>query len=101
MLTYLTLVEDRYSGVYSGAQFTLWEGEPPDFIDGGDVECSVGWCNEDIECLAKGNSVGEVLNNFINSQNVNSLNELNYNLIVYKFYIDEKCKIEILNHIVY
>lgn len=45
----LTIVSDRYSGVYSGSAWTAWNRDPdcvPEEISGGDGECLEYWRSE-------------------------------------------------------
>jgi hypothetical protein len=42
----ITIISDRYSGVYSGGEWTAWALDPdnlPDGIFDSDVECAVAW----------------------------------------------------------
>lgn len=42
----LTIICDRYTGVYSGGLYTAWNlnhRDIPDFVDGDDVTCMCGW----------------------------------------------------------
>lgn len=46
----LTIIADRYTGVYSGGEFTAWPLDYWDIPDGpesGDVECQEFWENYD------------------------------------------------------
>lgn len=50
----LTIVRDRYTGVYSGGEYTAWNlnyWEIPDGPDWGDVECLIFWDNADNDYL--------------------------------------------------
>lgn len=61
----LTIVSDRYTGAYSGGQYTAWNlsaTELPDAIDGDDVDCMSFWRNNTIP-VGKGRTVGEALAN--------------------------------------
>lgn len=42
-MRYIEIDEDRYSGIYSGAAFTAWDGEQPSEIDAGDPTCEKFW----------------------------------------------------------
>ena len=45
----LTIIKDRYNGVYSGGAYTAWNldhWDLPDGVDGCDPECSLFWDNE-------------------------------------------------------
>ena len=49
----MTVVFDRYSGVYSGGAWTAWPLHPwdvPGFIEGSDGECMEGWADYDKPC---------------------------------------------------
>lgn len=59
----LIIVSDRYTGTYSGGQYTAWNlsaDELPDGIDGDDVECMAFWRNNTIP-VGKGRTVSEAL----------------------------------------
>ena len=61
----LTIVSDRYTGAYSGGQYTAWNlsaNELPDGIDGDDVDCMSFWRNNTIP-VGKGRTVSEALAN--------------------------------------
>lgn len=61
----LTIVSDRYTGVYSGGKYTAWNlsaSELPDGIDGDDTECMAFWRNNTIP-VGKGRTIGEALAN--------------------------------------
>lgn len=59
----LTIVSDRYSGAYSGGNYTVWnllaENLPPE-IDGDDVDCHAFWLGNKIP-VGKGRTVSEAL----------------------------------------
>lgn len=85
MLNYLTLVQDRYSGCYSRAEYTLWEGEPPHEIDNDDVTCDKFWCSDKSSlCLAKGSNEEEVLKKF--EEKLGYEIKRKYHLLVYLLY---------------
>ena len=61
----LTIVSDRYTGAYSGGQYTAWNisaSELPDGIDGDDTECMAFWRNNTIP-VGKGRTGSEALAN--------------------------------------
>lgn len=42
----LTIINDRYGGVYSGGKYTAWNlyyNQIPDGVDGDDISCSNFW----------------------------------------------------------
>ncbi len=58
----LTIVADRYCGVYSGAAFTAWNKDPnelPDDIAGGDRSCASFWRDADRNEMGFGDTPGE------------------------------------------
>lgn len=59
----LKIVSDRYSGAYSGGNYTAWnllaEDIPP-AIDGDDVDCHAFWLENKIP-VGKGRTVSEAL----------------------------------------
>ena len=61
----LTIVSDRYSGVYSHGAFTAWNLETyevPTEISGDDVTCMNFWHESKIPC-GKGQTVEEAVGN--------------------------------------
>lgn len=59
----LTIVSDRYSGVYSGGAYTAWNmdaDEIPADINGGDIECDKFWEENRLVC-GKGSTVSEAV----------------------------------------
>ena len=59
----LTIVADRYSGIYSGGRFIAWNlsiDEIPEAIYSDDCSCSEFWANNRIVC-GKGRTVSESL----------------------------------------
>lgn len=66
-LDVITIIEDRYNGVYSGAKYTAWNltyDEIPDGVESGDGECVVFW-HEYKGIVGKGNSPKEALEDLI------------------------------------
>ena len=65
----LTIIKDRYTGAYSGGQFTAWnldfEDVPID-INGEDVDCANFWAENDI-LVGKGNTIKEAIKNLQDS----------------------------------
>lgn len=65
----LTIVRDRYSGVYSGAKFTAWNLHShniPEDVAGSDPDCMNFWYNDDIVC-GKGDTPEQAQNDlFVN-----------------------------------
>lgn len=58
----ISLINDRYSGRYSGAKWTAWIGEEPEEINADDVTCSNYWYNkENIPPHGEGESPGGAL----------------------------------------
>ena len=54
----LTVIYDRYDGVYSGGKYTAWNlsyYEIPEDVSGDDMDCPEFWGHNDIPC-GKGNS---------------------------------------------
>lgn len=59
----LTIASDRYSGAYSGGNYTAWNLEATDIppaIDGDDVDCHAFWLENKIP-VGKGWTVSEAL----------------------------------------
>lgn len=59
----LTIVSDRYSGAYSGGNYTAWNllsDDLPPAIDGDDVDCHAFWL-ENKTPVGKGCTVNEAL----------------------------------------
>jgi len=54
-MEYISVDDDRYSGVYSGALFTAWVGDVPEDVSGGDGLCEEFWDENTILC-GKGDS---------------------------------------------
>lgn len=62
-----TIICDRYSGTYSGADwlaFPLDYSDVPEEVDGGDTECWMFWDNYD-GIVGKGNTPQEAMNDLI------------------------------------
>lgn len=60
---------DRYSGVYSGARFTAWEGMPPEEIDADDGTCEDFWRSNPLRLkCGKGETAVEALADLANSR---------------------------------
>lgn len=60
----LTIVRDRYNGVYSGGKYLAWHCEPyevPDVIFSDDVSCSYYWGNVNPYLVGKGDTPKEAL----------------------------------------
>lgn len=58
----LTIVSDRYTGVYSGGNYTAWNCEPceiPEEIGDDDVTCSIFWANFDAKLVGFGETPRE------------------------------------------
>ena len=58
----MTIVTDRYTGVYSGGEYTCWPLEYrnlPDEIEGGDTECDLFWSHCDKSKVGIGNTPQE------------------------------------------
>ena len=59
----LTIIFDRYTGTYSGGQYTAWnllaEDVPPE-VDSDDIDCYEFWLTNEIVC-GKGGTVSEAL----------------------------------------
>ena len=63
----LTIVLDRYTGVYSGGIFTAWNknvNQIPSAIDEADISCSAFWADFDGEC-GIGETPEEAINDLI------------------------------------
>lgn len=59
-----TIVQDRYTGVYSGGKWTCWPLEfymVPKEIDGYDTECSMFWDDCDRSVVGFGSTPDEAL----------------------------------------
>ena len=59
----LTIISDRYSGAYSGGNYTAWgipSDEIPLAVDGDDVDCHAFWLENKIP-VGKGRTVSEAL----------------------------------------
>ena len=59
----LTIVSDRYSGAYSGGNYTAWNllaEDVPEGIEADDVDCHSFWLDNEIVC-GKGRTVSEAL----------------------------------------
>lgn len=59
----LTIVSDRYSGAYSGGEYTAWNllaEDVPEGIEADDVGCHSFWLDNEIVC-GKGRTVCEAL----------------------------------------
>ena len=83
----LTIVGDRYNGVYSGAKYTAWNQffyRVPQEIEGSDPECTIFW-REFIQGMPNGfmlepvfvgfgNTTDEAINDLFNKM-VNNKNE--------------------------
>jgi len=60
----LTVVSDRYGGVYSGAEWTAWPLEPgeiPEPVGGSDTECQAWWKAAGDVVVGKGTSPNEAV----------------------------------------
>ena len=63
MIYPLIIVLDRYSGAYSGGEYTAFNLEyPPKEIYSSDVECMEFWDTTDLK-VGKGNTPEEAINN--------------------------------------
>lgn len=61
----LTIIKDRYTGCYSGGEYTAWNldfYEIPADIDDEDVECKLFWDNNTIP-VGKGETPEEAIKN--------------------------------------
>lgn len=60
----LTIVKDRYTGVYSGGVYTAWNKkhyELPDDIDGNDTDCCSFWATNKNIIVGIGDTVNEAI----------------------------------------
>ena len=62
----LTIVLDRYTGVYSGGKFTAWwrdADQVPSEISADDVTCANYWFSEERneECIGKGDTIEDAV----------------------------------------
>jgi hypothetical protein len=61
----LTVVFDRYGGVYSDAEWTAWPLEPaeiPEAVCGNDADCQAWWTAAGDVLVGKGPSPNEAVN---------------------------------------
>lgn len=71
-----TIIKDRYNGAYSGA---IWLALPTDYydvpkdIDGDDITCMTFW-ESYTECVGKGDTAAEALEDLINKMKKNGKN---------------------------
>lgn len=59
----LTIVQDRYNGIYSGGKFTAWNLYPdelPEEAFGDDVTCRCFWADQEI-AVGRGSTPNEAL----------------------------------------
>jgi hypothetical protein len=59
----LTIIQDRYNGIYSGGKFTAWNlypNELPDEVFSDDVTCRCFWADQEIT-IGRGNTPDEAL----------------------------------------
>ncbi len=62
----LTIIYDRYSGVYSGGKYTAWNKHPiyvPEEIAYDDVSCAVFWDDYNKDLVGLGNTPDEAIKN--------------------------------------
>ena len=65
----LTIVNDRYGGVYSGGEYTAWPllfYEVPKDIEGDDIACSSFWWGDtDTSLVGRGDTPRKALNDLV------------------------------------
>lgn len=64
----LTVVKDRYTGVYSGGKYTAWNldfYEVPEDIAADDVTCSIFWYADEEPLAGRGDTPQEAIDDLL------------------------------------